>query len=191
MYSSTIKVKDVLNAWADNKPGLGNKSKDPETVTAEDIFRVASHIKKDIKDCKGISTRPLDVRDIGMEQMNKLIPSSLYWLIRLLITSEGKDYRSLDGSSTCNNLAAENQVISIAQDIIHCSSNSRTKLPKHISLALCVHHLTSSRLLITLLNKMGHCCIYDELRATERQILVSQWKYSLKRTSMALVYRQI
>ena len=105
-----------------------------------------------------------------MDQMKKLIPGCLYWLIRLLITSEGKDYQSLDESSTCKSLAAERQVISIAQDIIHCSSNSRTKLPKHIGLALCVHHLTSSRLVITLLNKMGHCCSYDELRAADTSI---------------------
>ena len=170
VYSSAIKVQDVLNAWADNTPAPEGKSKDQETVTAEDIFRVANYIKKEIKGCKGISTRPFDARDMSVDQMKKLIPGCLYWLIRLLITSEGKDYPSLDESSTCKSLAAERQVISIAQDIIHCSSNSRTKLPKHIGLALCVHHLTSSRLVITLLNKMGHCCSYDELRAADTSI---------------------
>ena len=170
VYSSTVKVKDVLNAWADNTPVPENKCKGSETVTAEDIFRVANYVKKKIKECTGISRRLLDVRDISTEQIKKLIPGCLYWLIRLLITSDERDYQSLDGSSTCNNLAAERQVISIAQDIIHCSSNSRTKLPKHISLALCVHHLTSSRLLVTLLNKMGHCCSYDEMRATDTSI---------------------
>ena len=133
-------------------------------------FRVASFVKKEIKECTDISMRLLNVRDISTEQIKKSIPGCLYWLIRLLITSDERDYQSLDGSSTCNNLAAERQVISIAQDIIHCSSNSRTKLPKHISLALCVHHLTSSRLLVTLLNKMGHCCSYDEMRGTDASI---------------------
>ena len=116
--------------------------------------------------------RLLNVRDISTEQIKKSIPGCLYWLIRLLITSDERDYQSLDGSSTCNNLAAERQVISIAHNIIHCSSNSRTKLPKHISLALRVHHLTSSRLLVTLLNKMGHCCSYDKMRVTDTSIAV-------------------
>ena len=85
--------------------------------------------------------------------MKKSIPGCLYWMIRLLITSEGKDYQSLDRSSTCKSLAAEWQVISIAQDIIHCSSNSHTKLPKLIGLARCVHHLTS-----LCLRRVWHCC---------------------------------
>ena len=170
VYSSAIKVQDVLNAWAENKQVPENKGKGSESVTVKYIFRVASYIKKEIKECTGISTRPLDVRDISTEQIKKLIPGSLYWLIKLLITSDESDYQSLDGSSTCNNLAAERQVISIAQDIIHCSSKSCTKLPKHMSLALCRHHLTSSRSLVTLLNKMGYCCSYDEMRATDTSI---------------------
>ena len=38
VYSSTIKVQDVLNALADNTPVPENKGKGSETVTAEDIF---------------------------------------------------------------------------------------------------------------------------------------------------------
>ena len=63
VYSSTIKVQDVLNALADNTPVPENKGKGSETVTAEDIFRVESYVKKEFKECTGISTRPLDVRD--------------------------------------------------------------------------------------------------------------------------------
>ena len=92
VYSSTIKVKDVLNRWVDNTPVPENKGKGSETVTTEDIFRVASYVKKEIKECAGISTRPLDVRDISTEQMKKLIPGCLNWLIRLLITSDERDY---------------------------------------------------------------------------------------------------
>ena len=59
---------------------------------------------------------------------------------------------------------------SIAQDIIHCSTKGRVKLPKHTSLAMCVHHLTSSKRLIELLNRMGHCVFYDEMRAVNTSI---------------------
>ena len=59
---------------------------------------------------------------------------------------------------------------SIAQDIIHCNTKGRVKLPKHTSLAMCVHHLTSSKRLIELLNRMGHCVAYDEMRAVNTSI---------------------
>ena len=64
----------------------------------------------------------------------------------------------------------ERQILSIAQDIIHCNTNGRVKLPKHTSLAICVHHLTSSKRLIELLNRMGHCVSYDEMRAVNTSI---------------------
>jgi len=59
---------------------------------------------------------------------------------------------------------------SIAQDIIHCNTKGRVKLPKHTSLAMCVHHLTLSKRLIELLNRMGHCVSYDEMRAVNTSI---------------------
>ena len=59
---------------------------------------------------------------------------------------------------------------SIAQDIIHCNTKGRVKLPKHTSLAMCVHHLTSSKRLIELLNRMGHCVSYDERCAVNTSI---------------------
>ena len=64
----------------------------------------------------------------------------------------------------------ERQILSIAQDIIHCNSKGRVKFPKHTSLAICVHHLTTSKRLIELLNKMGHCVSYDEMRAVNTSI---------------------
>ena len=59
---------------------------------------------------------------------------------------------------------------SIAQDIIHCNTKGRDKLPKQTSLAMCVHHLTSSKHLIELLNRMGHCVSYDEMHAVNTSI---------------------
>ena len=48
VFSSSIKVQDVLNAWAENKAVHENKAdgKGSETVTPGDIFKVAKHIKK-------------------------------------------------------------------------------------------------------------------------------------------------
>ena len=37
-------------------------------MTAEDILRVAGYVKKEIKECTGISMRPLNVSDISTEQ---------------------------------------------------------------------------------------------------------------------------
>ncbi len=95
-----------------------------------------------------------------MEATRQLVPDCLYLLIKMLITA----------LSPSTNMEVERQILSIAQDIIHCNTNGRVKLPKHTSLALCVHHLTSSKRLIELLNRMGHCVSYDEMRAVNTSI---------------------
>ena len=61
----------------------------------------------------------------------------------------------------------ERKVLSVTQDVAHSASNSKVKLPKHISLAMAIHHLTGSKVLITLLNRMGHCSPYDEVQAVD------------------------
>ena len=173
VYSSKIKVQDVLNAWASYQQ-TAKQGKEPDEVKKEDIVRVAKYLRGEIRKCEGISTRPLDIKDISAELANQEIPDCLYWLLQTIIRSEGKNSkRSVERSSsvgTCGNTVEERQILSIAQDIIHCCNNSRVKLPKHIGLAMCVYHLTSSRQLITLLNRMGHCSSYDDVRVVDTSI---------------------
>ena len=108
------------------------------------------------------------MRDISQESTREVIPDSLYWLIRLIISPDDKKFS--DRSSMCTNMIDERQVLCIAQNIVHCCANGRVKLPKHTSLGMCVYHPTSSRNLVTLLNRMGHCCSYDEMRAVDTSI---------------------
>ena len=139
-------------------------SVDDETLQSSEIHRVASLIKQEIKKCTGIPTKPLNTQDVSMETARKLIPDCLYWLIKLLVTAD-KRSRPTDVLSQSTNMEDERQILSIAQDIIYCNTKGRVKLAKHTSLAMCVHHLTSSKRLIELLNRMGHCVSYDEMRA--------------------------
>ena len=56
------------------------------------------------------------------------------------------------------------------QDLIHCASHTRIKLPKHVSLAMSVRNLTGSEQLITILNRMGHCCSYEEVEVVDTSL---------------------
>ena len=51
----------------------------------------------------------------------------------------------------------------LGQDMVHTSTRSRIRTPKHIGLGVTVHHLTGSKQLVTLLNKMGHCCSCNDV----------------------------
>ena len=49
---------------------------------------------------------------------------------------------------------------SCSQDISYATTNGQWEMPKHILLAMTVHHLTGSAQVITLLNRLGHCQSY-------------------------------
>ena len=51
----------------------------------------------------------------------------------------------------------------LGEDLIHAASHSRVKTPKHVGLAVTLHHITGSKEVVTLLNRMGHCSSYDEV----------------------------
>ena len=69
----------------------------------------------------------------------------------------------------------ERQILSVAPDIIHCSQKGRVKIPTHLSLAMCVHQLTSFKCLIELLNGNLHCVFYDEMCAYEYHRGIQLW----------------
>jgi hypothetical protein len=87
IYSSQISVQDVLNAAAQNSSAravLGDQDDDVNTQKIIDVTRRL--YRKEIRKC--ISLRPLNVNDVSLESAKRIIPNGLYWLIRLMITSD-------------------------------------------------------------------------------------------------------
>ena len=135
------------------------------------MHRIASLIKQEIRKYIAIPTRPLDTQDVSMKATRQSIPDCLYFLIKLVTADKrGGPPDALIALSQSTNMEDERQILSIAQDIIHCNTKGRVKLPKHTSLAICVDHLTSSEGLIELLNRIGHRVSYDEMRAVNTSI---------------------
>ena len=62
-----------------------------------------------------------------------------------------------DLESSCSIAAHERRVLRLAQDLIYCASHGRAKLPKHVGLAMSVRHMTGSKQLVSILNRIGHC----------------------------------
>ena len=162
VYSSKISLQDVINSAALELHTSNKQLISDEANARNCIFEAAKIIKHEIKECKGISTRPLDVSDINEDTLRRLVPNDLYWLLRWIIgpTLDIEDTSTID----------DRKVLSIAQDIIHCSSNARVKTPKHVSLAMSTHHLTGSKQIIMLLSRMGHCISYEEMKSVDASL---------------------
>ena len=138
--------------------------------------QAAQIIKNDIKLCNGISIKQLCVDDVSIEKGRCLIPESLYSFFQRL--SLGKTRKPPPDGST---LSAEKGrcVVMLGQDIIHAATNSQTKTQKHVSLAVTIHHLTGSKEVLTLLNRMGHCSSYDD----DVEIINTAWAREMEAQS--------
>ncbi|GFX66459.1 hypothetical protein TNCV_1291401 [Trichonephila clavipes] len=93
------------------------------------------------------------------------IPEKLDRFFKALIG--GKDIRRRDGVN-CHRLSN-----SLASDAIYCVCNGTVKPSKHITLGMTVKSLTSSRKMINILNRLGHCCYYNTLEELETEATIS------------------
>ena len=81
-----------------------------------------------------------------------------------MLTKPGKqDAAEEVAVPACSDSEEERRVLMLGQDIVHTVTRSQVKTPKHIRLAITVHHLTGSKQIVTLLNKMGHCSSYNDV----------------------------
>lgn len=58
----------------------------------------------------------------------------------------------------------------IGQDSIHSASHGRVKTPKHVGLAGSVRHMTGSKTIINLINRVGHCSSYEDVEAVSTSL---------------------
>ena len=135
------------------------------------LYHAAQVIKVDIALCKGINMTPLDNDDLTLHKSKEIIPQSLYWILRWIVTTAEHEVEAFGNhSSSCKNEADERHILMIAQDIIHSASHGRQKMPKQIGLGMTLRHLKGSKQITTLLNRIGHCSSYDDVEVADTSL---------------------
>ena len=61
----------------------------------------------------------------------------------------------------------ERLVMSVAEDICAATTHGTWKMRKHLLLGISMHHMTGSAQIVTLLNRYGHCCSYQQILELE------------------------
>ena len=69
--------------------------------------------------------------------------------------------------------AIDRRILAAAQDIIFSTTNSRCKTPKHVGLAMSMKHIAGSRIVLKLLNSLGHSIGYDDVHLLDTAIATS------------------
>ena len=117
-----------------------------------------------IKDVNGISYKPCIVSsDICNGNVEKMTPAELHNVLCLLITGRSQDSLGENNSQHAN-------ILAVAQDIIYMTSSKRCKTPKHVAFAISIKHSTGSKMIISILNKLGRCICYENVMRTETAI---------------------
>ncbi|GFW88135.1 hypothetical protein TNCV_218071 [Trichonephila clavipes] len=111
------------------------------------------------------TTLPAVMKMEALINVEYTIPEKLDRFFKALIG--GKDIRRRDGVN-CHRLSN-----SLASDAIYCVSNGTVKPSKHITLGMAMKSLTSSRKMINILNRLGHCCNYNALEELETEATIS------------------
>ena len=73
-----------------------------------------------------MSLYSVSVNNIDLAAAKQIVPTDAYFFLRWVITN---DDVTADLESSCSIAADERKVLCLAQDLIHCTSHGRVKLP--------------------------------------------------------------
>ena len=163
VYSSTLDIRETINKIANFQAQVSAEAVKADFKLAKDnfeslsFFHTATVLHSSAKQIPGISTNPcVDNKDICSERADSLVPDNLYDFLAQVMMGK-------IGHETKKNFEEHRRVLAVAQDIIYAATKSRCKTPKHVGIAMAVHHLTKSRQLLDMLHSQGHSLSYDDV----------------------------
>lgn len=132
---------------------------------------------EELDDCDIIQLAALRLRAEILQIERRKLPDSV--TVKNLIDGECDipknlaDFfvRLLSGTDSRRQSSVKRQrlVSSFAQDTIYAVSNGRIRTGKHITLAMALKSLTSSRNVVNIVNRFGHCCSYTTIERLETE----------------------
>ena len=170
-YSSSISLQDVISSASKKTCNLSKMPapSEDESSNSQGQNDVSSILlRSSIKnESKSIGFQPVDVEDISAREVKSSVPKDLYKFLCLMISNPDKVDES---APTASNATDERHILAIAQDLIYATTHGRVKTPKHVGLAMSVRHMTGSKCLVTMLNRFGHCCSYDDIEVVDTSL---------------------
>ena len=119
-----------------------------------------------MKNVKGVDTAPTDSSNITAAKAESMVPDAVYMFLKWLMTTNvtDEDEPIEDKKVPIDAEDMHRKICSVGQDLLYIESCGELKNPKHTGLAIAVKHLTGSKQLVTMLNKLGHCVSNCQLR---------------------------
>lgn len=138
------------------------------------LYESAKYLRQQIMEVSPVLSWPPSPEELDLESAQKLVPDSLYNMLAWIICSDKLHSTYIPETKTSVPKNINHQVLSIAQDLLHCTRRGILKTPKHIALPLTVKSLTGSSDLVTMLNHFGHGLSYHSIEEVETAIAEAQ-----------------
>ena len=125
-------------------------------------------IKSHIKNVQDMPW-PQSPKEVSQQSIYDFVPVILFNFLACLINGKSDQQPDILSLDKYVNVSAniERQTLAICQDIVYCSRCGRIHTPKHVLLAVSVHHVTCSMELVNILNYFGHCISKTKLQEPE------------------------
>jgi len=144
-------------------------SDDMERQDGNELYHAALLVKTAIMQVEDM-TWPPSPEHISSAAAEAAVPPCLFNLLAWIATGDASlTYEAAVSLDVPANVpkALKTRILSIAQDIIYITRKGRIRTPKHVSLAVSVHHKTGSMQLVSTLNRFGHCISKSKLQEVE------------------------
>ena len=154
-----------------------NKNSSPQEVSYLDVLHCALFFRKLVRSVANRISWPPQMCNLVPDRSEEIMPDGLYNLLLWMIEgydSNNEDPVPLDVKHKAQSPNIHRKVVSIAQDIIYCTSKGRIRTPKHILLPMTIHNMTGSKSVVTLINRFGHGISYTELEELQTAMAASR-----------------
>lgn len=139
--------------------------------TRQAIYKIGQIIRQEILNMdKKKLPEDITVQDLIRGECDT-IPQLLSYLLECIICGDNKSISK--NRHDLKKSTRELKMFSLGQDIIYAVTNGNIKTSKHVTLGIALKSLSSSRKIVDLINKYGHCCSYNVIEELETELTFS------------------
>ncbi|XP_031327663.1 uncharacterized protein LOC116159137 [Photinus pyralis] len=136
--------------------------------TRQVIYNIGQIIRREIINVdKTKLPEDITVQDLIRGECDS-VPPLLSYLLQCIICGDSKGVSQ--SRHELKKSSRDLKMFSLGQDIIYAATNGTIKTSKHVTLGMALKSLSSSRKIVDLVNKYGHCCSYNVIEELETEL---------------------
>ena len=184
MHATTCKLPEAddldielanLAEPGDNHPQVSSCSA-TEDIASVELFNSALYLRRQLLALKSSIPPTPTAEDLLND--SAAVPNVLYNFLAWVFCGDKangpaeSEITAAGEKVTVERDETHRHIMSVAQDVVHITTQGRVRTPKHFMLPLTVQHLTRSSQLVTMLNRLGHG--YSASRIEEYETAIAE-----------------